>query len=481
MNQTLNFFAYFMDKLRRIGRLMRIESMSAVITLRLCQISTPRVLAIFTALVFCLPLVFGGSAEAKPRGTARIAVDAHSGEILFANRSNVRWRPASLTKMMTLYQLFSAVQRRKLSMNTWMVVSRRAARQPASKLGLRPGNRIQVKKAIEALAVKSANDVAVVVAEALAGSEVAFARRMNKTARWLGMSGTNFRNSSGLHHSKQYTTARDMAILSVALMRDFPQYYKFFKQKTFRFGRRYYSSHNKILSAYKGADGIKTGYISKSGYNLASSAIRGDKRVVAIVLGAGSSNERTRLMSRLFNHSFKVAAQSGRTRIARPLPIRLRPLPPVPKPRYLPRITNWPRVIPVPLPRPGKPLLTVQARPKNATASRTAGKALPPVRSVPVAARHTGAGSSGATSGYGVQIGAFASQKLARKQLSTVLSRLPARYGAAQTRVVARSGKRTSVIYRARLSGYRTRAAAAATCEWLQSNDTDCLIVNESG
>lgn len=414
-------------------------------------------------LVIVLILASTLGAEAKPRGLARIAVDAHTGEILYASRSQVRWHPASLTKMMTLYQLFSALQRGKVSLNTKIKFSRRAARQPPSKLGIRAGGYIRVRDAIDALAVKSANDVAVAVAEKLSGSEVAFAKRMNKTARYLGMSRTNFRNASGLHHSKQVTTARDMAILSVALMRDFPQYYSHFSKPSFTFNKRRYGSHNRILKSYSGADGIKTGYIAKSGFNLAASAVRDNKRIVAVVLGAKSSSHRATLMTRLLDTSFKELKKSSRRRIARPLPVRLQAPPPVPRPRpgYKPRLTVTPErkfepqdaPLPRPDPRQVQGVVAVAARPQQPAASFATDGA------------------------FAIQVGAFHSKNQAKQQLSEVQARLPSPHAEAEPAIVSIRGRSSRVLYRARLTGYEERDDASAACDWLKARNTDCMVV----
>jgi D-alanyl-D-alanine carboxypeptidase len=418
---------------------------------------------IWAAVLLCLfSLVVASPATAKPPGQARIAVDAHTGEVLFAKGSQVRWHPASLTKMMTLYQTFNALERRKISLKTRIAISRRAARQPPSKLGVRVGNRITVRTAIEALAVKSANDIAVALAEHLAGSERNFAKQMNKTARWLGMSKTNFRNASGLHHSQQYTTARDMAILSVAMIRDFPQYYKYFSQNSFRFNGRTYRSHNKILKVYSGADGIKTGYIGASGFNLAASATRGDGRVVAVVLGGASSDHRTVLMKRLLDQGFKQLKAPSRSRIARPLPIKLAPLPPVPRPRSIVRRNRAPRYAPIPRPHPNRSALpaTANARPAKQVASGS-------VR------RNT------ATSAFAVQVGAYRSAGLAQQRLNVVLGALPGAHSPSAPRVIPFKDPRQGLYYRARLTGYKSRAAANATCDWLRSNQNACTVVSE--
>lgn len=439
-------------------------------------------------------------ALAKPNGTARIAVDAHTGEILYASRSQVAWNPASLTKMMTLYQLFSALQRRKLTLNSTIKISRRAARQPPSKLGLRPGSTIKVSSAIEALAVKSANDIAVAVGERLAGSEVAFAKQMNKTARHLGMSGTNFRNASGLHHSQQITTARDMAILGVALLRDFPQYYKYFNQRSFSIGNRRYNSHNRILQQYSGADGIKTGYIAASGFNLTASAVKNDRRVVAVILGANSSNHRTALMVDLLDTGFKELDNTSRRRIARPLPIRLGSPPPVPRPRgnkqtrptLQKQQQQQPLNVPVPRLDPrASPIGFGAVAALQQSEAQTRGKAVivasaatpadgtPIPRPSPRTAIPVQAGSADEADGnFAVQVGAYRSQGLARKQLTRILSKLPASHSQAEPMVLSIRGNKTKrMIYRARLTGYQARDEADATCDWLKARKTDCMVV----
>jgi D-alanyl-D-alanine carboxypeptidase len=205
---------------------------------------------------------------------------------LHAHNADQRRYPASLTKMMTLYLLFEAIDSGKLSLNSRLRVSRRAAAQPPTKLGLLPGEKIKVRNAILALATQSANDVAVVVAEALAGNERAFAVRMTAKARALGMKRTSFRNASGLHHPRQQTTARDMALLGRALLRDHPRHYqRTFATRTFSYGRSRYTNHNRLLGIYKGMDGIKTGYTGKAGFNLVASARRGGRRIIAALIG----------------------------------------------------------------------------------------------------------------------------------------------------------------------------------------------------
>jgi D-alanyl-D-alanine carboxypeptidase len=235
-----------------------------------------------------------------------LAVDMTNGRTLRALDADQPRYPASLAKMMTLYLLFDAIDSGKLSLNGRLRVSRRAAAQPPTKLGLLPGRTIVVRDAILALATQSANDVAVVVAEALAGSERAFAVRMTAKARSLGMRRTTFRNASGLHHPQQKTTARDMALLGRALLRDFPRRYAIFATRSFHYGSARYGNHNRLLGVYRGMDGIKTGYTNSAGFNLVASAKRKDRRILGVVMGAPSSRARNALMVQLLDKGFRT-------------------------------------------------------------------------------------------------------------------------------------------------------------------------------
>jgi D-alanyl-D-alanine carboxypeptidase len=267
--------------------------------------------SVFVFLFLIASLVVQSDASANPRYAA-LVVDVDSGRIVHEENANSLRYPASLTKLMTLYLTFQAIESGKLSMWKKLKVSSRAAGQPPSRLGLRRGQSITVRDAILAMVVKSANDVAVVLAEAIAGSEWQFAIMMNRTAKHLGMTRTNFRNASGLHHRKQRSTAKDLARLGIALRRDFPRYYKFFNYTKFRYKGRTYVTHNRVVRTYRGADGLKTGYIGASGFNLMTSAARNNKRVVAVVLGGRSSKRRDRHMVKLLDRSFYQLAKGYR-------------------------------------------------------------------------------------------------------------------------------------------------------------------------
>lgn len=244
---------------------------------------------------------------AAKASVSALVVEQGSGRTISAVNADTRRYPASLTKMMTLYLLFDALDRRTVAMGTRLKVSRYAASRPPSKLGLLPGRTITVREAMLALATKSANDVAVVVAEGLAGSEAVFAQRMTAKARTLGMRSTAFRNASGLHHPQQRTTARDMALLGRALLRNHPQYYGIFATRSFRWESARYANHNRLMNRYRGMDGIKTGYTQQAGYNLVSSASRNGRRLVGVVMGSRSAAVRNGLMASLLDQGFRTA------------------------------------------------------------------------------------------------------------------------------------------------------------------------------
>lgn len=277
-------------------------------TLR-CRRSVLFVLTSFLAAIFLTACSTSdtleiASPQAEPSKYAAIVVDANDGSILYSVAADQKRYPASLAKMMTLYLLFEAIDGGQLSKTAAIPVSANAARQPASKLYMKPGSTIVVDTAIRALAVKSANDVATAVAEHLAGSEQAFARQMTAKARQLGMSHTVFTNASGLPDAGMSTTARDMALLGLALRRDFPHHYAYFSLRSFEYNGKQIRGHNKVLDAVAGADGIKTGYIRASGYNLAASVQRSGRSLVAVVMGGKSGSARDAHMAQLLTATF---------------------------------------------------------------------------------------------------------------------------------------------------------------------------------
>ncbi|GGY02012.1 peptidase S11 [Litchfieldella qijiaojingensis] len=272
------------------------------------------VLSVVFLALFALTL--SSSVRANPR-YASIVVDIASGEVLHAANADATRYPASLTKMMTLYLLFEALENGRVTLDQPLPVSRHAASMPASKLWLKAGSSIKVRDAIPALIIRSANDVAAVVAEALGGTESAFARLMTDKAREMGMNATRFRNASGLPDDGQVSTARDMAMLSMRLMNDFPQYYHHFSRPRFTYRGQTIKGHNRLLTNYDGADGLKTGYIRASGFNVATSAVRDGRRIVAVVMGGFTAQSRDAHMADLLDRGFvRASLLSGRDWIA---------------------------------------------------------------------------------------------------------------------------------------------------------------------
>ncbi len=256
----------------------------------------------FSVLFSCLALFASPAAAAKP--TTWIIIDAGSGQILSQDNPDALNYPASLTKMMTLFLTFDALEHHRISLEQRFTVSRHASVQQPSKLGLRPGTTIALRNLILAVVTHSANDAAVVLAEGLAGSEQDFAVRMNAEARTLGMTRTNFRNASGLPDRFQYTTARDLSKLALALYRTFPREYAYFATEDFTYDGQTYANHNHLMAAFQGMDGIKTGFINASGFNLAASAARNNRRLIGVIMGGRTAESRDMEMAELLDDAF---------------------------------------------------------------------------------------------------------------------------------------------------------------------------------
>lgn len=269
--------------------------------------------ALVFGLIFTFPLLSGADTAQAARKSAAMAVDVHTGKILYSHNIDKPHHPASLTKIMTLYMLFEYIEAGRFHMNTRLKVTENASRQAPSKLGLKPGSSILVKDAIKALITKSANDVAVIVAENLAGSEYRFTQLMTWKARKMGMNKTVFVNASGLPDKRQTTTARDMITLGLRIQKDFPQFYPLFKTKRFSYRGKVYKNHNGLMSRMRGIDGIKTGYTRASGFNLTSSIWKGRKHVVAVVMGGRTARKRDNFMARVLNKSLRKA-RNGKTK-----------------------------------------------------------------------------------------------------------------------------------------------------------------------
>ena len=443
------------------------------------------ILGLLAALV-----VLPGAASAR---YASIVIDASTGDVLHEVNADTRNYPASLTKMMTLYLAFEALEKGRIQQSQKLMISRRAARMPASKLGLRRGGTITLENAVLALVTKSANDAAVVIAEALAGSEAKFARLMTRKAQALGMTRTSFRNASGLHNRRQLSTARDMSKLAKALIRDFPRYYIYFSTKTFRYKGRTYRNHNELLKTYKGTDGVKTGYTRASGYNLAVSTIRRGRRLIAVVFGGKSARSRDRHIASLLDKGFAMPvvvrgapsetppAKSAAVMYAESAP----PAPPPRKPESVVVANDEPRARPA-RPKPkqlqvagGNPvsLLPPDMEPSTG-AAEPAGSAGPPNSPARAAVRKKAAKAARSLaekSIWGVQVGAFQSHVPAREAAQEAAEMLP-EVLAGTRMVIPQVQSDRGPLYRARLMGLSETKARKA-CLRLRSLDIDCLVV----
>jgi D-alanyl-D-alanine carboxypeptidase len=252
---------------------------------------------------------------APPQKYAAIVVDARTGKTLFEANSTQPRYPASLTKMMTLYLLFEAMESGRVTKETQIPVSDHAAAQPPTKMRFRRGETIDVDSAIRAIVVRSANDVAVAVGEYLGGSEDQFAAMMTSKARSLGMTSTTFRNASGLPDDGQMTTARDMAVLGMALRQRFPQHFHYFSESDFMFRGRLVRGHNDMLGRVRGVDGIKTGYIRASGFNIVTSYNADGRNLIVVVMGADSARQRNDHVEALIQRSLSPSVDGAKTRL----------------------------------------------------------------------------------------------------------------------------------------------------------------------
>lgn len=417
-------------------------------------------------LVFVTMAAAAPAQASKKPVYASIVVDANTGEVLHAVNADTRTYPASTTKIMTLYLLFEAMERGKLRMETPLRVSEHAAAMAPSKLGVEAGKTVIVRDAMLALVTKSANDMAVVVAEALAGSEDAFAQMMTKRARALGMKSTTFANASGLPDPDQVTTARDLATLGMAVLRDFPRQYQVFSTRDFVFEGAVHNNHNKLLGRVEGVDGIKTGFIRASGFNLVASAERNGKRLVAVVLGGNAPGWRDTHMAQLLDKSFQkgpstqtlMAAAPART--AEPQPprgkapiasaIKRRPGPPAPEP-----------VIATSEPEPAAP---VYAEDQN--------QAEPTIADL---VSDDAAEAIAASGDWGIQVGAFKVVENARKAADDARRQLNGTLGGAKP-VVEEMRGRNGLLFQARVVGM-TETEARVTCRDLKKRKIDCLAV----
>src|SRR5262245_45829718 len=422
----------------------------------------------FTLAVLAAPSAEAASRRSKsatPKIAASIVVDMNTGTILYSEAAEQPRPPASLTKMMTLYVLFGYLRANKITPDSELVVTARAASQAPTKLGLKPGSTIKVSDASKALVTQSANDAAVTIAENLGGSEENFARLMTETGRRLGMTHTTFRNASGLPNDEQISTARDMAILSAHLIHDYPEYYSVFATRYFTFKGRKYRNHNKLLFGYQGTDGIKTGYTRTSGFNLAASAHRGNKHLLAVVLGGRTGNQRDAATRALLDKHFAKASETKPTEEQRVASFVGAPPPPLPAIKKPDLALAFMAPSPSPAAAPAEGDTDPAPAPKPVLAALTSPN--PAAKPATGSVRYDGA--------YNVQVGAFTSQAEAENRLGMVQQRaLDVLKG--HLPFTASFMKGDQEWYRARFAGFSQDDAEAA-CAALKKLSLDCAIM----
>jgi D-alanyl-D-alanine carboxypeptidase len=383
----------------------------------------------------CLSALLVFTASPALAKYASLVIDSETGRVIHEINADTRNYPASLTKMMTLYLVFGALESELWTLNTQLRVSARAARQPASKLDLRRGQTISVKNAILALVTKSANDVATVIAENLSGSERGFALKMTVMARKLGMHRTTFRNASGLPHRGQLSTARDMGVLARALIKNYPKYYRYFSTDRFDYRGDSFSNHNKLLKTYDGVDGIKTGYIRASGFNLVASANRNGQRVIGVIFGGNSPRSRNALMTRLLNLGFKAINKD-------------------PRPVYV---------------SGDKAFKTSQYRSRLKAAAKT--KATPPARTE---ARRSQLLPKNRR--WAIQVGAFARSAQAFEAARRAIEIAPSLLTQGAIKVLLLKKRNGKILHRARIRGI-TKKQAYRACRFIEKRKGQCMEI----
>ena len=431
-------------------------------------------------------------AEAKGNPKyASIVMDADTGLILHQRYADKSLHPASLTKVMTLLMVFEALEAGTLQLNERIHVSKHAAGMVPSKLGLKAGSSIRVRDAIYALVTKSANDVAVALAEHLGKTEWGFANKMTMRAREIGMKRTTFKNASGLHHKRQVSTARDMAKMARYVINTYPEYYRYFSRKKFSYAGKTYRNHNRLMNTYNGMDGMKTGYIAASGFNLIGSAVRNNRRIIGVVFGGRTSKTRNAHMKVLLDRGFSKLNDIRIARADVPVPDR--------KPAVITTIAalkdsralqlasadtqKWTNINeqfgrligegdfdPAVSRRINAGALAIAAY-RGDTQSKTAKSNTANAQKAQVQKMAMTAPAAGGDTRWAIQVGAFTSRAATDRAIQDTLRALPRAYAHAQPAIAPlRAGD--NWLFRARLSGY-TRAQALAACDLLK----ECMPV----
>jgi D-alanyl-D-alanine carboxypeptidase len=444
----------------------------------------------FLALLLALAVAVAFTVQAHSAKYAAVVIDANTGKTLYSSSADSARYPASLTKMMTLYLVFEALANGKLKKSTKVKFSANAAAKPPTKLGIKKGGSASVETIIMSLVTKSANDSAAAIAEHLGGSEEAFARMMTAKARQLGMTGTIFRNASGLPDGGQHSTARDMARLGIALREHFPQYYGVFSARSFTYGKHRMANHNRLLGRVKGVDGIKTGYTRASGFNLVSSVKLGGRSIVAVVMGGQTGRSRDNQMAELIRTYLpKASTKDGGALIAKgkaapvieqqqetvaaavvDLPKKKAPKPAA-KPEVVAEIIEKEETEPLSYAAEPEatPLAALDPVKTASTRSKDAS-----TRSTDAATKPAG----DAPSGWVVQVGSSPSEDEARGVLAKT-SKLAPKIVDLSAGYTVTFDKDGTTYHRARFGGFGSKTAAWNACTALKKKKIDCYAVQQ--
>ena len=432
--------------------------------------------ACFLASIFVTP------SAAKNDKYASLVMDADTGVIISERYADKTLHPASLTKIMTLLMLFDSIEQGKMNLNSRIPISRHAASMVPSKLGLKPGSSIKAQDAIYALVTKSANDIAAAIAESIGGTESNFALMMTRKAHAIGMRSTTFRNASGLHDPRQVTTARDMALLAQYVINAYPRYYRYFSTASFTYQGHTYRNHNRLMASYKGMDGMKTGYINASGFNLVASAVRNNRRLIGVVFGGRSSHTRNAHMAEILDRAFGEVDDIRIASVNVPLPGRK---PEVPITLASLEVSGGGAS--------GNPSLdavvdSLASHIPVGSMGRFIGEGdydyerVNRIKTGMIAiAAHTGRQYdfqprrlkplNAGNDGWAIQLGALSSRAATDKLLINSMSKLPNHYAGAN-RVIAPLKTKNGWLYRGRLAGF-TRTQAVEACSYFR----DCMPI----
>jgi D-alanyl-D-alanine carboxypeptidase len=413
------------------------------------------------SLFFSLSLLIFSPQTLEAASYSALIIDAQTGEILHAENPNKSVHPASLTKIMTAYLLFQELEAGRLTLNSVCKVSKKAASQAPTKLGISAGKTVLLKDALLALITRSANDMAVVIAEKISGSEAAFVQRMNHTARALGMPHTYFKNSSGLPHKHQITTALDMARLSQALLKRFPFYYKYFNTKAFTYKGQRIHNHNKLLGRVEGVDGIKTGFTCASGFNIATSAVRKGRRLIGIVMGGETAQWRDRRITKFLEASFSKSFKNKKYIMDDPLFTAEE------KPQYMSASSKG-HISHRDSESTDNLEDVAETSPQKAVYVETEELANQPVKIYP-----KDKSIKKDLGEWYVQIGTYKQAKDAHIAAALSLEKLPKEYDPLIS--ISKSNLKRAKVYKARLGGL-DRTAARRACKILKSQGISCLV-----